>query len=84
MVGPLSNRNRCVNVGNYMMSSFFRFMVLLSKSTQDVTKKTYSLVPNQNFDENWDDEKLYNKYNISEEEIEFIDSLIRKSDVRYE
>ena len=59
-------------------------MVLLSKSTQDVTKKTYSLVPNQNFDENWDDEKLYNKYNISEEEIEFIDSLIRKSDVRYE
>ena len=22
MVGPLSNRNRCVNVGNYMMSSF--------------------------------------------------------------
>ena len=66
------------------MRSFFRFMVLLSKSTQDVTKKTYSLVPNQNLDENWDDEKLYNKYNISEEEIEFIDSLIRKSDVRYE
>ena len=84
LVGPFISRERCVNVSNYMMSSFFRFMVLLSKSTQHITKKTYSLVPNQNFDENWDDEKLYNKYNISEEEIEFIDSLIRKSDVRYE
>ena len=39
-----------------MMSSFIRFMVLLAKSTQDVTKKTYSLVPIQNFDEDWSDD----------------------------
>jgi len=84
VVGPFKNRNRCVNIGNYMMSSFFRFMVLLAKSTQDVTKKTYSLVPIQNFDEDWSDEKLYKKYNINKEEIEFINSLVRKSDVRYE
>ncbi len=84
VVGPFKNRNRCVNIGNYMISSFFRFMVLLAKSTQDVTKKTYSLVPIQNFDEDWSDEKLYKKYNINKEEIEFINSLVRKSDVRYE
>ena len=39
--------------------------------------KYYEFVPIQNFDEPWDDEKLYKKYNISLEEQNFIDKLIR-------
>ena len=61
-----------------MMTSFFRFMILLSKSSQHITKKTYQFVPIQNFEESWDDEKLYKKYGINLSEINFIDSLIRK------
>ena len=67
-----------------MVTSFFRFMVLLAKSTQDVTQKTYQFVPMQNFDERWTDEKLYNKYGITKEEQTFIDTLIRKMDYSYE
>jgi site-specific DNA-methyltransferase (adenine-specific) len=78
MIGPFDNEKQSKNVSNYMKTSFFRFMVLLSKSTQHITRKTYNLVPMQNFDEDWTDEKLYQKYKVGSKEIEFIDSLIKK------
>jgi len=84
LVGPVSSEKRAKYIAQYMVSSFFRFMVLLAKSTQDVTKKTYVFVPSQNFDENWSDEKLYKKYGISEKERVFIDTLIRPMDISYE
>jgi site-specific DNA-methyltransferase (adenine-specific) len=52
-------------------------LVLLLKPTQHVTQKTYDLVPVQDFGKLWTDELLYEKYGISADEIEFIDSLIR-------
>ena len=67
-----------------MVTSFFRFMVLLAKSTQDVTQKTYVFVPAQNLDEKWTDEMLYKKYGITETEVEFINTLIRPMDISYE
>jgi len=60
-----------------METKFFRFLVLLLKNTQNGMKKVYSYVPLQNFDEEWTDEKLYKKYGLNEEEIEFIESMIR-------
>ena len=60
-----------------MRTNFCRFLILLIKNTQHVTKKTYSFVPMQNFNENWDDKKLYKKYKITKEEIEFIETLVR-------
>jgi len=84
VIGPLKSEEEARNVANYMVSSFFRFMVLLAKSTQDVTKKTYIFVPMQDFSEEWFDEKLYEKYGITKSEQNFIDSLIRKMDTKYE
>lgn len=77
VVGPFVNKKTCINVSNYMKSKFLRFLVLLLKPTQHVTQKTYQLVPIQDFDEVWTDEKLYEKYGLTKKEIEFIDSLIR-------
>jgi site-specific DNA-methyltransferase (adenine-specific) len=39
-------------------------------------KKAYSLVPLQDFKQSWTDEKLYKKYNLNKEEINFIESNI--------
>ena len=65
------------NVVSYMQTRLFRFLVLLKKNTQDATSKVYSLVPVQDFSEPWIDEKLYAKYGITEDEIAFIESMIR-------
>ena len=35
------------------------------------------LVPIQDFSESWNDEKLYKKYNLTQEEVDFIESTIR-------
>ncbi|MBK9557831.1 MAG: hypothetical protein IPO47_18810 [Bacteroidetes bacterium] len=44
-------------------------------------KKVYSFVPMQDFKEIWTDKKLYEKYGLTKEEIDFIDSMIRPMDL---
>lgn len=83
LIGPVANEKRAKNIAQYMVSSFFRFMVLLAKSTQHITSKTYAFVPMQDFDKTWTDEVLYAKYGISDEEQAFIDTLIRKMEHKY-
>lgn len=84
LIGPFANEKRAKNVAYYMTTSFFRFLVLLAKSTQHITQKNYLFVPEQDFSERWTDEKLYDKYGISKVERDFIDSLIRPMDISYE
>lgn len=52
-------------------------MVMLKKISQDAMRGVYSLVPIQDFSEQWTDEKLYQKYGLTEEEIAFVESMIR-------
>ena len=77
LIGPLGNEKRANNVAIYMATKFFRFMILLAKSTQHITQRNYTFVPQQDFGESWTDEKLYKKYGITSEEQAFIDTLIR-------
>lgn len=77
VIGPFSSKKRAENVISYIETRFFRFLVLLIKNTQNAMKKVYTFVPMQDFDEPWTDEKLYKKYGINEEEIAFIESMIR-------
>ena len=60
-----------------MATRFFRFCVSLRKNTQDAMRAVYANVPLQDFSESWTDEKLYKKYGLTQEEIAFIESMIR-------
>lgn len=77
VIGPYANKQKAENVISYIKTKFFRFLVLLKKNTQHATSKVYSFVPLQDFSEPWTDEKLYKKYGLTEEEIAFIESMIR-------
>ncbi len=76
-IGPFLERKEAENVLTYIKTKFFRFMVLLIKNTQNATKRVYSFVPIQDFSKPWTDEELYKKYGLNDEEIAFIDSMIR-------
>lgn len=80
VVGPFVNKLRCENVITYIKTKFFHFMLTLKKNTMMAPKSTYQFVPMQNFDEEWTDEKLYAKYGLTEEEIAYIESMIRPMD----
>jgi site-specific DNA-methyltransferase (adenine-specific) len=50
---------------------------MLKKISQDAMRGVYSLVPLQDFTLKLSDKKLYDKYKISNKEIEFIESMVR-------
>jgi len=77
VIGPCNSIDIAKNISSYMKTRFVRFMILLNKSAQHVTRDTYNFVPIQDFNEFWSDEKLYKKYGIINEEIKFIESIIR-------
>jgi site-specific DNA-methyltransferase (adenine-specific) len=77
VIGPFEDEQTATNVANYMKTQFFRFMLLLLKSTQHITQKVYAYVPQQDFAQQWTDEKLYDKYGITADESAFIDTLIK-------
>ena len=60
-----------------MYTKFARFLVGMKKMTQDLKDQTFALVPLQDFSISWTDEKLYKKYKLTEEEIAFIESMIK-------
>ncbi len=75
--GGLDTRKEAENIISYMKTRFFRFLVLQKKNTQNATSSVYSFVPLQDFSKPWTDEELYAKYNLTQEEIAFIESMIR-------
>ena len=62
---------------SYIATKFFRFMVLLKKNAQHAMRGVYEFVPIQDFSKPWTDAELYAKYGLDEEEIAFIESMIK-------
>lgn len=77
VLGPWKSKLEAENVVTYIKTRFFRFMVMQLKYTQNGTSQVYEFVPMQDFSKPWTDEELYEKYGITKEEQEFIESMIR-------
>ena len=77
VIGANDDKAIVENIKNYMMTKFFRFFVLFKKNTQNAAKNVYTFVPMQDFSKSWTDEELYAKYGLTQEEIDFIESMIR-------
>jgi len=75
------------NLCKYFTTKFSRFQHSVGKASQDATSKTYKFIPLQNFnsksDIDWDkpieeiDNQLYKKYGLTDEEIQFIEKMIK-------
>jgi site-specific DNA-methyltransferase (adenine-specific) len=81
VIGPFKTKAEMENVLSYIKTKFFHFMVGLKKNTQECRRNVYELVPMQDFAESWTDEKLYKKYKLTEDEIAFIESMIRPMEI---
>ncbi len=81
VVGPFEDQSVTANVISYMSTKLFRFLVSLKKISQDATQRVYEFVPMQDFSKPWTDEELYAKYGLTDEEIAFIESMIRPMDL---
>jgi site-specific DNA-methyltransferase (adenine-specific) len=65
------------SIASYTRTRFFRFLLSLRKITQHAAKPVYRWIPQQTWDRQWTDEVLYEKYNLTEDEIAHINGMIR-------
>ncbi|MBQ8968862.1 MAG: Eco57I restriction-modification methylase domain-containing protein [Bacteroidaceae bacterium] len=77
VINSFNTEKEAKNMVGYMKTLFFRFLVSQLMFSHHITKTAYQFVPVQDFSHPWTDEMLYEKYGLTEEEIAFIESMIR-------
>lgn len=87
-IGCFKTKAEAENLLKYMSTKFLRFMVGIVKSSQNLYQPVYRFVPIQDFGVNSDidwtksieeiDKQLYDKYNLTKSEREFIDNKIKE------
>ena len=87
-IGLFNSEGENKNAFKYLKTKFMRAMLGVLKITQDLTPSKWQWVPLQNFtsssDIDWSqsianiDKQLYKKYNLSDEEINFIETNVKE------
>lgn len=80
-MGPFDTEEEAKSALSYISCRLTRFLVLLHKSSQHVTRKVYTFVPKQTWDRQWTDQMLYGKYGLTEDEIAFVEKIVRPMDM---
>lgn len=77
IIGNFETEEESKNLYSYLSTRVVRFLLLQAISSINISKEKFSFVPLQDFSHPWTDEMLYKKYGLTEEEIAFIESMIR-------
>jgi site-specific DNA-methyltransferase (adenine-specific) len=80
VAGRFKNRKAASLYAQYLRTRVVRFLVSLRKATQDAAKDVYAFVPAVPLNQEWTDEKLYERYGLTREEIAFIESIVQPMD----
>ena len=68
------------NYCRYIKTKFVRCLISMITATQQLSRANFRYVPLQDFSKSWTDEELYKKYNLTADEIQFIESMIKPMD----
>lgn len=84
------NEEEAQNLKKYIRTCFTRFLLASILITQNIVRDKFKFVPIQNYKNNSDidwsqsipdiDRQLYSKYNLSDDEIDFIEKMIKPMD----
>lgn len=88
--GTFDNLLEAENLQKYIKTKILRFLMLQTITSQDISPDKFAFVPLQDFTSNSDidwsqsipdiDRQLYSKYNLSDDEIAFIEKMIKPMD----
>ena len=76
VIGPSDDAETVQNIMSYINTRFFHFLVTLRKNTQHATQTVFEFVPLQDFRKKWTDAELYEKYQLADQEIDWIEANI--------
>lgn len=87
LFASFDDENQSNNFKKYLLTRFFRILVSAIKISQSAPNRVYKFVPLQDFtdksDIDWSksvaeiDKQLYKKYNLTQEEIDFIEKTVK-------
>jgi len=80
VVGSFDHEDEADNLVSYLTTKFTRFLLMQMLASMNMSKNSYSFVPVQDFSKPWTDAELYGKYGLSDDEIAFIESMIKPMD----
>ena len=80
-IGPFESKSEAENALSYISCRLTRLLILLHKPSQDTTRKVYTFVSTQDWKRKWKDEDLYAKYGLSNDEIDFVEKIVRPLDI---
>ena len=65
------------NIADYYRTKLVRLLISLSLSGMNITKDNFVFVPNEDFSRHWTDTDLYERYGLSSDEINYVESMIK-------
>lgn len=77
-MGAFDSEVKSKNLESYIKTRFVRFLVYSTLTGLNISSMNFTYVPLQDFSIQWTDEMLYKKYNISLEEQEYIERIIKE------
>lgn len=77
VVGPFDSERERDICFDFMQTNFFRILLYWGRGTMQVSQDVFRFIPKIDFSHPWTDAMLYEKYGLSEDEIAFIESMIR-------
>jgi site-specific DNA-methyltransferase (adenine-specific) len=77
VIGSFDTEEEAVHLKQYLSTMFVRFLIAQLALSQHITKDRYLFVPIQDFTQAWTDEILFKKYELTNEEVDQINSTIR-------
>ncbi|AVF03602.1 MULTISPECIES: Eco57I restriction-modification methylase domain-containing protein [Devosia] len=80
-IGPFDTQVEAESVLSYLSCRLTRLLILLHKSSQHVTRRVYTFVPIQDWTKTWSDTELYDRYGLADEEIAFIEKVVRPMEI---
>lgn len=81
VIGEYNDPQIAENVLTYLKTKFVRFLVLQAVSSIHISRTSFTFVPIVDFTKTWTDEELYQEFDIAENEIEFINSMIKPMEI---
>ena len=77
VVNSFDTQEEAENLKTYLKTFFVRFLISQVCISQHISRDCFKFVPVQDFTQEWTDAKLYKKYGLTKEEINFIESMIK-------
>ena len=77
LVAVFDSKIEAENMLSYIKTRFVRALIAMITTTQHLARANFRFVPLQDFSKPWTDAELYAKYKLTEEEISFIESMIK-------